>query len=171
MKILVIDANYLFGNGFLFPAGPLRQTSSSALRNADVILLIGSEQLPKSLVKYRKKVFSANYKASGSYNSKKSYLAFSALANNAKFFNSLSDHGLRVEEYIEFSDHYSYRVTDIVNLIQLAAQKGLTLITTSKDYVKLPKRYQKEIVEFKIELVINSQAEFIKILKRYVKKS
>jgi len=171
LKILVIDSNYLFGNGLLMPAGPLRQSKRSALKEAQLILLIGGSELPKELLPYADKVFTASYRVKGSYDPKLKYMAFSGLANNRKFFDFLKEQGLNIVEQAEFPDHYNYRKDDIVKLKKNAGTNGLTLITTSKDHVKLPQKYLEEIVEFKIELVINNQSQFLKLLKSHVKKA
>ena len=36
--------NFGFGNKFVLPAGPLRQTIKNAFKNCDVILIIKNEQ-------------------------------------------------------------------------------------------------------------------------------
>ena len=42
LNILCFNGNQLIGNGYIFPAGPLRE-SLSALKNAQIILINGPE--------------------------------------------------------------------------------------------------------------------------------
>ena len=43
-SILVINGERGFGNGFLLPVGPLRQLPSSAMKLADIIIIVGDDK-------------------------------------------------------------------------------------------------------------------------------
>ena len=75
----------------------------------------------------------------------KKFFAFSGLAYNLKFFNSLTKEKINVKITKEFSDHYKYKEKDIIKLIKIADQNNLNLITTEKDFVKIPKKFHKKI--------------------------
>jgi tetraacyldisaccharide 4'-kinase len=155
LKILVIDAGFLFGNGFLLPAGPLRESLKSALQRVDYIIYIGKRaslnKIP-NYQRYQRKIFSGEYIAKKTHNKWDKYLAFSALANNQKFFNHLEEQGYNLIVTKEFPDHYFYSNEDLIDLINLAQRRNLKLITTSKDMVKIDKKFLSDIIVHEIIL-------------------
>ncbi|MCC8416625.1 MAG: tetraacyldisaccharide 4'-kinase [Rickettsia endosymbiont of Gnoriste bilineata] len=46
LVILSVDANRLFGNEFLIPAGPLRQYPKQAIDKADIVISVGADSFP-----------------------------------------------------------------------------------------------------------------------------
>lgn len=170
LKILVIDAKINNGNGFLMPAGPLRQTVNSALREAKIIIYIGKESPPRFLDNYKHIVITAIYKAKTTLEKNHDYLAFSALANNQKFFNLLKEKGYNVPVTQEFSDHYFYTEQDLINLIAIAKTNKLNLVTTSKDYVKIPAKFRDSVMEFEIELKVKDENKFYRLFDAAIKK-
>ena len=64
--------------------------------------------------------------------------AFSGIADNDAFRQSLIDHGITVSGFMEFADHHAYSPDDL-NRVRDAAQStdANCLCTTEKDWVKL----------------------------------
>ena len=170
IKILAIDSDFLFGNNFIIPAGPLRQIKSPLLKKVDYIFYIGKKKLPKPLIKYKNKIITASYAAITKPNPQKKYFAFSGLANNQKFFNSLQN--LNIVKYKNFPDHHNYKKEEIVKLLKIAKKDNLLLITTSKDIVKIKALEIKEIdsiIEFQIALKIDDEQIFVTNLNNKIK--
>lgn len=172
IKILVVDVSFLFGNGFLVPAGPLRERYKEAMERVDYIIYIGSKDVVTKLEFYKEyssKSFFAKYVAESRFSKQKLYLAFSAISNNQKFFSSLRQEGYDVQQIKEYPDHYFYSQQDIESLLDLAKKENLVLITTSKDMVKIPGKYRKDILEFKIKLQLEQEVRFVDDLVMRVK--
>ncbi len=151
--ILVIDGNIGFGNEFLIPAGPMRESVKQGLKKADLIVLIGeaSEKLLKKLE--GKKIAKAKISVVNLQQFlEKKLLAFCGLAYPQKFFSLLKKEGLEVLDTYSFADHYSYKISDLKDLVKIAAEKNLQLITTKKDWIKFPKNFQEKIPYLDIEL-------------------
>ncbi|MBU4054585.1 MAG: tetraacyldisaccharide 4'-kinase [Proteobacteria bacterium] len=69
----------------------------------------------------------------------KSVIAFSGLAENHHFKNTLLEHGLDVVGFYDFKDHHVYSKEDLQTLIGTASRSRVEyLVTTEKDFVKLP---------------------------------
>ena len=62
--------------------------------------------------------------------------AFSGLARNAQFRDTLAAAGFRVEGFLPFPDHHAYGRGDLERIAREAG--GLPAITTEKDLVRLP---------------------------------
>ena len=92
------------------------------------------------------------------------FLAFSGLGINEKFFFSLRKHGVNLIKTIEFPDHHFYEIDDLNKISEIAKKFNINrIITTSKDFVKLPKQWIEKngIVEFKILHESNDLEKFI----------
>ena len=141
ISIFVFDQGLGFGNGFILPAGPLREPRN-AVRRADAIIVFKSNKpkknfnLPSSVP-----VFFAENTAVSPYKSGARIAAFAGIGYPKKFFNSLSG----VVATRAFPDHYQYTDQDIQDLFNWAEKKDALLVTTEKDWVRLPKDVQKKI--------------------------
>lgn len=138
MSIVVIDGLRGFGNQCVIPAGPMRTSLSAGLRMADVFIIIGDDRHNvAALLPRDRPVIGATLKATLPGRRHDGYLAFCGIANPEKFKDSLRSAGIAPAALIEFPDHHAYRAGDIETLRKTAETKGLRLITTAKDAVKL----------------------------------
>jgi len=164
LSLLVVDAETGFGNGCVFPAGPLREKLSEALDRADAIILMKptpdydiDDDLAEQLK--GKKVIPAYLAPVGEAPKGKLY-AFAGIGRPNKFFDSLKRHGGDVVGEIPYRDHYKYKDGDIEQLFLLASEMEAGLITTEKDFVRLPRGYRKGVqvwpvkVQFEDELTL-----------------
>ena len=153
LVILVVDAKIAFGNQFLIPAGPMRETLTSGLKKADLVIVIGEPNKDLLQKLSDKKIVRALLKPTNleSFRGDK-LMAFCGLAYPQKFFSLLRDSDLLLCEEKSFPDHYSYKEQDLEILSSEAKQKDLKLITTKKDWVKFPKKYQEQIAYLDVEL-------------------
>jgi len=145
LTIAVIDARRLLGNGFVFPAGPLRAPLKAQLGIANCILLIGDgRQTPpaiaaltqsdkRPLMRGRLEPDANAVKALG----RRKVLAFAGIGDPEKFFMTLAGAGLEAMAEESFPDHHPYDGTDAQRLLALAEAKNLIPVTTEKDLVRL----------------------------------
>ena len=151
ISIVVIDEGFGFGNGFLLPAGPMRERQSG-LERADAIIIIRSDNKKKGLkVPVNIPVFYAENTTVSPYSAKVPLVAFAGIGYPEKFFNKLKN----VVVKKSFADHYQYNERDIEKLLDLANKHNAKLVTTEKDWVRLPMDVRDEIkyagLETKIE--------------------
>jgi tetraacyldisaccharide 4'-kinase len=155
---LVIDGNYGFGNGIVLPAGPLRDRLDFAITGTTHIILIGEDK--KQSLDMVKKFSKQHYPVLRSYitqanevDEKQTYVAFAGIGRPEKFFDMLkNDLKLNVAETVEYADHYMYVGSDVEYLNQIANEHKAKLITTEKDFVKLPEKFAQQVECLKIEL-------------------
>ncbi len=142
ISVLVFDESIGFGNGFLLPAGPMREPKS-AIHRADAIIVIKNKDVaPDFALPTNIPVFYAHNQTVSPYDNKTSVIAFAGIGYPKKFFNSIT---CKLIETRVYPDHYQYTEKDIKDLIAVAKSKNAKLLTTEKDWVRLPDWAKQEI--------------------------
>jgi len=138
--LAAIDADAPFGNGFCLPAGPLRAPVDRQIRHVDAVIAIGDAS-SSAVTELGKPLFAARIVpdpgAVAALGGRR-LLAFAGIGRPGKFFETLSRAGLDVAAAHAFPDHHPYGPDDLARLRRAAAGRGLTLVTTEKDRVRLP---------------------------------
>ena len=155
LNLLLINAARGFGNGWVLPAGPLRE-GLAAIGRADAIVLIDSgasgaralsandPPLPAHLP-----IFHASLRpralvradAAGWHESRlalggRRVVAVSGLADPTGFHAMLREVGATITVTFDFPDHHDYTPHDFENVLSAATGSDL-IVTTEKDLVKL----------------------------------
>ena len=170
-KFVCFDGDLGIGNGLLLPAGPLRETINS-LKKYDVVFIKKGNNLNnliKLIEKHNKriKIFITDYKVSkfSKFNRSKKYLIYSGIGNPHSFAKILKQNKVKIVDKIIFPDHHSYSNQDFNFILNKAKQNNAEIITTEKDYVKVPKKLQKKIKFLRVNLIIHNEKKLIKFLK------
>ncbi|MDR0329219.1 MAG: tetraacyldisaccharide 4'-kinase [Rickettsia sp.] len=135
--ILSVDADRLFGNELLIPAGPLREYPKQAIEKADIVILVGSSNVAPSFLHKELPFFQAQIVPTIDIDKTKRYFAFSGIGNPERFFSTLENYGLQLVGNKIFPDHHQYREEDLEYLKEQSEKSNSLLITTRKDYVKI----------------------------------
>jgi len=175
LKFVCFNNIKWIGNGFLIPAGPLREKIES-ISKYDAIFLNGNERNNsniKSLInRYSKDIpiFESTYKPTNieQFNTNTRYVIFSGIGNPESFKETLINNRLRIVKEIIFPDHYQYTVDDISNIKLHAKKFGAQIITTEKDYTKINSNQNNDIKFLKIELAIKNEQKLINYLKLHI---
>ncbi len=149
-SFVVIDGKKGFGNGLVLPAGPLREKPMDGLKRANAIILAGEDTWGVRFYLERKGVnlpiLTGHFQLDNTVVSMfkgQQVCAFAGLGNPQKFYDSLTAAGIIVAKTQDFPDHYHYTRFDIERLKEKA--KGLPLLTTEKDGVKLPRDLRQDV--------------------------
>jgi tetraacyldisaccharide 4'-kinase len=144
-SLAVVDAAAGFGNGFCIPAGPLRAPLPLQMPKTDAVLLIGAPtdrtRHADFFQPFGRPVLYAELEPDPDTIAALRgvpLLAFAGIGRPEKFFATLRDAGLDVVETRAFADHHPYSAADIAALRRDAQKRGLSLVTTEKDAVRLP---------------------------------
>jgi tetraacyldisaccharide 4'-kinase len=140
LSLIAIDAASGFGNGFVFPAGPLRAPLGYQIARAHAAVLIGEGgKRVAARLKDRLPVIRARLEPAGAVKWLKDQpvLAFSGIGRPKKFFATLRDCGADLVETVAFPDHHPFTEAEALALMRQAAQANAALITTEKDWVRL----------------------------------
>ena len=144
LSLLVVDARRGIGNGRTIPAGPLRAPLQGQLARAHALVVVGTStgaagviadaracDLPVMHARLRPDAGLSATLAGGRV------LAFAGIADPQKFFATLADAGIVVATTRSFPDHHRYTPGEARALCDEADRKGLALVTTEKDLVRL----------------------------------
>lgn len=161
-----------FGNGYVLPAGPLREMPHKT-QNAQIIVIKGNKNinLEKKINKIynNSNIFYMNYEPINiSAFQKDNYLAFAGIGNSIEFFETLEKYGVNVKEKLAFSDHYNYLQKDLDKIKNLAQSNNLKIVTTEKDFLRISQKNLEKIDFLKIKVKIDNQVEFEKKIKSFL---
>lgn len=160
-SILVIDGMQGFGNKQVFPAGPLREPVSVGLARANIITLVGDNNLKLNFD--ADKTFKARIHADRKGNNEK-VIAFAGLGYPEKFYNTLVDLGYDVVDFIAYADHHPYTLPELKRLIRMSNRQGVKLITTVKDSLRIPNSYLKNMLILPITFEFEDEARLTALL-------
>ncbi|HTS54078.1 MAG TPA: tetraacyldisaccharide 4'-kinase [Burkholderiales bacterium] len=137
IEIAVVDAERRFGNGWLLPAGPLREPVGR-LASVDAVLVNGDSMLPPGpapqfLVKLAGESFrnllNPEVLASAADLRERTAHAVAGIGNPQRFFAQLQQMGLTFRAH-PFPDHFAFGADD------LAFARDEVVLMTEKDAVK-----------------------------------
>ena len=172
LKFVCFNNIKLIGNGFLIPAGPLREKIESVSK-FDAAFINGNEDnnlnLKLLIKKYNKdiNIFESYYKPTNidQFNINEKYLIFSGIGIPENFKRTLIKYQFNIVEEIIFPDHYNYSQNDI-DMIKLKAKNlNANILTTEKDYVKIDSNKNNDIKFLQIELNIKDEDKLINYLR------
>lgn len=159
-SLLVFDGASGIGNGKVMPAGPLRESMAFGLSRADAVLILGEDKcgVRKDIEKRSAvPIFTAHLRPAKDNPDVfgKQVFAFAGIGRPEKFRDTLVQAGAVVEGWASFPDHYPYSEEDLGDIIAAAKVKNAPVITTAKDYTRLPSVYKKDVLVFGVEAVFD----------------
>ena len=170
IKIVCFNTFDGIGNGFLLPAGPLRE-SLKEIKNYDLVFLNGEKNNLKLFNKIKKinkniNIFKTNYYPINlkNFNRNKNYIMFCGIGNPQDFENTLLKYKFKIRKKIIYPDHYKIPNKEIKNIKKIAKKEKLTIITTEKDFLRLDNIQKKGIQCLRIKLKIKNLNKLKKIL-------
>ena len=172
LSILTVNAKKGFGNKRCIPAGPLRETLSSGLKRADVLISIGAESSQKNFKKIYKRYINlpiaiANLEVlnTGISWENMKVVAFAGIAHPENFFEALRAQGADIVRCQSLSDHQKLSSTLMKRLIEGARAENAQLVTTEKDFVRIPSELQCYFNVLEVNLEIEDEKFLVKKLK------
>ena len=174
IKFACFDSEKWIGNGHLIPSGPLRE-KMNALKNYHGIFLKtvnDDSNLDYIYNKIREinpniEVFESNIeiKNISKFNIDKNYIIFSGIGNPDSFKKLLLKNKFKIIEEITFPDHYNYQDKDILEIINKANFNNAEIITTEKDFNRIPQNFKEKISFLEINIKIKDENKLVQFLK------
>ena len=173
-SFLVFDGPYGLGNNQLIPSGPLRETLGRGMSRADAVVIIGEDlhdlqsKIPENIPLFSvttSPIISKKLKAA------KSVIGFAGIGRPRKFLETLKTLNVDIQDFVPFPDHHKFRNSEIEDLIRKASETGAQLVTTTKDFVRLPPNTINSITAMDIELNWVNQNQIKALLEQVLDNS
>ncbi|MBB5519105.1 tetraacyldisaccharide 4'-kinase [Amphiplicatus metriothermophilus] len=168
LSFLIVDAADPAGNGRIFPAGPLREPLARAAARADAIVIAGvepdgagpsisdGEGKPRFRVRLEPRERPAPRRA----------LAFCGVGRPERFFALLETQGFELAARRPFPDHHPFTEAEIGALRREAKRLGAALVTTEKDFVRLPPAWREDVAVLPVAMRIDDPAGLERLAKK-----
>ena len=158
LALIVVDAVYGFGNRRVMPGGPLRESLRRGLARADGVVLLATEgetrpQPPIGADASRPIVPAVLTAVDGAWLAGNRVVAFAGIGRPEKFFATLRGLGVELVGARSFLDHHPFRLGEIAELRRTAARENARLVTTAKDYVRVPPVARSGIEVLEVEVL------------------
>ena len=158
IEVLVIDGTRNLGNGYLLPAGPLREFSSK-LKTVDAIVCNHKKVIDGSYLMKYKGYFLINLKTNKKIHLNslrlKNIHAIAGIGNPNRFFDYLKTFNIEFNSSI-FQDHYRFSKKDFRNM------NDKNIIMTEKDAVKCQKFSRKNF--WYLPVIAEVDSKFIDVI-------
>ena len=174
IKFACFDSEKWIGNGHLIPSGPLREKMNALKNYHGVFLKTVNEDSNLDYI-YNKireinpniEIFESNIeiKNISKFNIDKNYIIFSGIGNPDSFKKLLLKNKFKIIEEITFPDHYNYQDKDILKIIDKANSNNAAIITTEKDFKRIPQNFKEKISFLEINMKIKDENKLVQFLK------
>ncbi|MEL6359434.1 MAG: tetraacyldisaccharide 4'-kinase [Pseudomonadota bacterium] len=163
LDILLLGTKASFGNGHVFPAGPLREPLRMATSRAGLVVqLDGTNPLIAAPPAWRAHVSSMVSFANTPV------VAFCGIANPERFFQTAKQAGADLVANVAFPDHHPISPQELRELRKTAKAKSAQLLTTEKDLMRLPAGERADIVVLPITITLEEEAAFVQNVMAFI---
>ncbi len=159
LSLVIVDGGFGFGNGNVFPAGPLREPVAKGLKRAQGVIVVNRTEGVDLSALGTAKQFDASIILSkkGKGSEKKKTVAFAGIARPEKFFDTLEANGYSLHAHHAFPDHHIYNRSQLEKIVSQAEKAGASVITTEKDWIRLSDQWKNKISYLKIEIQLDDR--------------
>ena len=170
-SIVVINASQEFGNKRVMPSGPLRESIKRGLSRTNLVIVIGkvTDYLRKTIPDHIT-IISAKFNINNENKIFKGQkiTAFAGIAYPEKFFTSLREQGAKIVKEMTYPDHHIYDENDLLSLAEIANKTQSILVSTKKDFVRIPKSYRSLVNTLEGEIVFQNEDLIKEILTNVI---
>ena len=173
IKFACFDSEKWIGNGHLIPSGPLREKIDTIKNYHGIFLKTINEDSNLDYIFNKIKninpnieIFETNIeiKNINKFNIDRNYIIFSGIGNPDSFRKLLLKYQFKIIEEINFPDHYNYQDKDISEIINKANSNNAEIITTEKDFKRIPQNFKEKIRFLEINTKIKDENKLVQFL-------
>lgn len=173
LSLLVVDGEtrddeWPFGDGGVFPTGPMREPLSAGLARADAVVLLMPTDLetpdPELVALFAgKPVLIARLEPLGSPPTGPR-MGFAGVGKPWKVERALEAAGCDLVDFAPMPDHAVYDERALNALAARAERLGCGLVTTEKDWVRLPPAWRDRIAAWPVRARFEDEAALARLL-------
>lgn len=177
LSLIVVDGEtrngeWPFGDGAVFPSGPMREPLRTGLDRADavIILLPTDQQQPDAeLIETLsdRPVFIARLQPAAPP-PPGPQLGFAGIAKPWKVERSLKAAGCDLVEFVAFADHAAFDEGVLQSLAERAETLGAGLVTTEKDWLRLPPPWRARVVAWPVQARFTDPARVMSFMAPFL---
>ncbi|MDP3659972.1 tetraacyldisaccharide 4'-kinase [Phenylobacterium sp.] len=178
LSIVVVDAEtrsgeWPFGSGAVFPLGPMREPLAEGLARADAVVLLAPADLdaldPELMAALRGPVLLTARLIADAPPPPGSQIGFAGVGKPWKVERALLAAGCDLVGFEAFPDHHPYAEADLQRLAAQAGRAGAGLVTTEKDWVRLPPEWRTRVVAWTVRAAFDDPAALDALLASALK--
>ncbi len=178
-SIIVINSSIGLGNNLTLPIGPLRESIHNALIKANSIIflengnnnpnnncnLTSKNEIIRAIKKLNlidkinildaKIIVSNKQEIEDLAISSRAVIGLVSIAYPDKFINTAKNSGIKFMAIYKFPDHWNYSVSELDKIYFSARKNKAIVLTTAKDFVKIPDKYHSNTVKLDIEAKVD----------------
>lgn len=163
------DEEWPFGDGSVFPAGPMREPLKVGLARADAVIVLLPTDVADVDPELREvfgslPVFVARLAPEGPPPTGPQ-VGFAGIAKPWKVERSLKAAGCDLVDFAAFPDHAAYAEGELKALADRAAVFEAGLVTTEKDWVRLPPEWRTRVASWPVRARFDDEAGLIELLR------
>lgn len=167
LSFLLADALTGFGNGLIFPAGPLREPPEKARARAHALVVVcptRDRAVPDDLREFAGELPVIRAWLEPVDPDPAEVIAFCGIGRPEKFYDTARAAGYRLAATRDFADHHKWTARDIAGLSALSEEMGLPLLTTEKDHVRLPETFRARVKTLPVRMAVDDPAVLRQLL-------
>jgi len=175
LSLVVVDGEtrageWPFGDGRVFPAGPMREPFTAGIARADAVVVLLAADAPAidpdlaALFGDTPLLIARLEPAIDTPQGPQ--LGFAGVAKPWKVERSLTAAGVELVDFAPFPDHAAFAPRDLQALADRAALFGAGLITTEKDWVRLPPAWRGRVAAWPVRARFEDEAALDRLLAR-----
>jgi tetraacyldisaccharide 4'-kinase len=167
LSIIVVDGEtrgleWPFGDGAVFPVGPMREPFKKGLARADAVVVLLPQGISKMDAELKalfgdKPVLIARIEAP-SPPPRGPQLGFAGVGKPWKVERALTEAGCQLVDFAPFPDHDPYDDETLTFLAGRAALFGAGMVTTEKDWVRLPMHWRLRVTPWPVRARFENEA-------------
>jgi tetraacyldisaccharide 4'-kinase len=156
------DGEWPFGDGRVFPAGPMREPLAAGLARADAVVVLLPADVPDAdpgllQALAARPVLAARLQPAAPPPAGPQ-VGFAGVGKPWKVERALRAAGCELRDFAPFPDHAAYDGATLQHLARRAADYGAGLVTTEKDWVRLPADWRSRVTPWPVEAVFDAAA-------------
>jgi len=161
------DEEWPFGDGSAFPLGPMREPLAAGLARADAVVVLMPADLPdvdpELLSLFAGKTVLIARLEPAAPPPPGPQVGFAGVGKPWKVERALEAAGCDLVDFVPLADHATLEDSDLRALAARARKLGAGMVTTEKDWVKLPPAWRTKVVAWPVRARFEDEAALDKL--------
>ena len=164
------DGEWPFGDGAVFPSGPLREPLAAGLARADAVVLMLPQEVaaadPELLALFGATPVLIARLSPVTPPPTGPQVGFAGVGKPWKVERALKAAGCELADFAPFPDHHAYDAATLNRLAARAEDFGAGLVTTEKDWARLPADWRGRVSAWPVRAKFEDEAALDALLSR-----